>query len=91
MKTKRISIIAVCLFLASYCLADRTTLQGVTENWLQGNTSASTDGRPGIQPGDNPPPDPQTPGPVGDSVWLLVGMGAVYAFCCCSTTTQRRD
>jgi hypothetical protein len=83
MKTKRNLIIAVCLCLSSYCWAERTTFQERTDNWLK---SSSESGRPEIPDDDDDgmASEPKIRGTaVGDAVWLLVGMGAVYAFYRC--------
>jgi hypothetical protein len=82
MKTKRNLIIAVCLCLSNYCLAERTTFQDRTENWLQ-NTPGEYDTRPEIDEETEMQGDPGHPGPVGDAIWLVVGMSAVYALYRC--------
>jgi hypothetical protein len=77
MKTKRNLIIAIGLCLSSYCLADN--VKEKTENWLQNAPAES--GRPEI-PGDEDDGMTAVPvvqNPVGDAIWVLVGMSAVYA------------
>jgi hypothetical protein len=81
MKTKRNLIIAVCLCLSSYCMAE--TFKEITDNWLQ---NAPSNGRQEIPDGDDDgmTDTPDTPNvPVGDAVWLVAGMSAVYALYRC--------
>jgi hypothetical protein len=86
MKTKRnlITAICLCLCLSAYCQAGETTFKERTENWLQKAPSESSGTRPQIED-ENPTDDPGHPGPVGDALWLVAGMGAVYALYCCKS------
>jgi hypothetical protein len=82
MKTKRNLITAICLCLSAYCLAGQTTFKERTENWLQKAPSESSNERPEIEDDGNPPVgDPGIP--VGEALWLVAGMGAVYTLYHC--------